>query len=432
MNRSFCRVSAVQIYNIKIIIGKINRRTCRITDFNFLACYKAYFKIAEKLFPNKPAYDIYTVLEDWAMTLAQSFPCDHNLSGFIDNLSMMSVAVFLRDITNPYHTNSLVDKMSQSYYFTTNFAGRRSPQIIYAKMPSVAARTEAPLIYACGIDESLTQNEVLQADGFMAAVFNLALYYYWQRRWSEFNFTDTKVIEQVLNAYKRKEPIIDLADLRRLSFNLPDEIEDICKAYMEAFMPVMQKVWKMTPTVQLACVEGDYIYTYIYAHEISSPERLLASELYANLSNIQKQTIYHYGRRFLEWIRKTYPITPSTEHYVTQAMGMDLPPIQVSIQNDVQITHAGKQPKEEKPKKPKQKYCTYIVPNAGKTRDEIEADLVRASQKSANTFVRLLISYEENGYLDFRDEAPADIFEYLKDRYNLKYSLGNFTRYFKR
>ena len=84
-----------------------------------------------------------------------------------------------------------------------------------------------------------------------------------------------------------------------------------------------------------------------------------------------------------------------------------------------------------KSKKPKQKYCTYIVPNAEKSRDEIEEDLIRASQKSANTFVRLLISYEENGYLDFRDEAPADIFEYLKDRYNLKYSLGNFTRYFK-
>jgi hypothetical protein len=82
-------------------------------------------------------------------------------------------------------------------------------------------------------------------------------------------------------------------------------------------------------------------------------------------------------------------------------------------------------------KKPKQKFCTYIVPNSGKTRDEIEEDLIRASQKSANTFVRLLLSYEENGYLDFREESPADIFEYLKDRYNLKYSLGNFTRYFK-
>lgn len=84
-----------------------------------------------------------------------------------------------------------------------------------------------------------------------------------------------------------------------------------------------------------------------------------------------------------------------------------------------------------KTKSHKQKYCTYIVPNSGKTRDEIEADLVRASQKSAKTFANLLTAYEDNNYLDFRGEAPADIFEYLKDRYGLTYSLGNFTRYFK-
>ncbi len=84
-----------------------------------------------------------------------------------------------------------------------------------------------------------------------------------------------------------------------------------------------------------------------------------------------------------------------------------------------------------KPKNQKQKYCTYIVPDSGKTRDEIEADLQRASQKSAKTFANLLMAYHNNCYLDFRGESPADIFEYLKDRYGLTYSLGNFTRYFK-
>ena len=82
------------------------------------------------------------------------------------------------------------------------------------------------------------------------------------------------------------------------------------------------------------------------------------------------------------------------------------------------------------PSKKKQKYCTYIVPDAGKTRDEIEADLLRASQKSARTFANLLMAYRRDGYLDFRNEAPADIFEYLRERYELTYSAGNFTRYF--
>ena len=86
---------------------------------------------------------------------------------------------------------------------------------------------------------------------------------------------------------------------------------------------------------------------------------------------------------------------------------------------------------EQKPTtKAKQKYCTYIVPNAGKTRDEIEADLERASKKSAKTFVNLLLSYEREGYLDFREESTPDIFEYLKKRYNLTYTSGNFARYF--
>lgn len=86
----------------------------------------------------------------------------------------------------------------------------------------------------------------------------------------------------------------------------------------------------------------------------------------------------------------------------------------------------------KQPSKRKQRYCTYIVPNAGKTRDEIEEDLQRASQKSAHTFAKFLLAYKRDGYLDFRDEAPADIFEYLKERYGLTYSPGNFIRYFNR
>lgn len=418
------------------------------SDFNFLACYKAYFKIAEKLSPNKPAYDIYTILEDWEMTLAQSFPCDYNLSGFIDNLSMMSVAVFIRDITNPYSTNSLVDKISQSYYFTTNFAGRRSPQIIYSKMPSIAARTEAPLIYACDIDQSLAQNEVLQADGFMAAVFNLALFYFWQRRWSEFNFTDTKVIEQVLNAYKRKDPIIDLVDLRKLSFNLPNEVEDICKAYMEVFMPVMQKVWKMKPTVQLECIEGDNIYTFIYAHEASSPERLYASELYSNLTNHQKRMLVSYGKRFMEWLVKTYPITMESQHRVMQAMSRDMPPIQVTIQNYTQVTHAGEKPQEEKSKKqksvktkkqelPKAKeetLCPYIDGDALKcngiyTIDQFQKMLKQACEQEAKVLVAFLIKHKEHGNLDFHGASRKAIYIQLRQCFPTMrtYSYQNFA-----
>lgn len=328
--------------------------------FNFRACYLAYFKIAENLFPNKPAYHIPTILQDWAYTLDEAFPYDYNLSGFIDNLSIISVAGFLREITNPYRTDSLMEKLSHNYYYTCNFVGKEKPQITFSKTPSVEDRIEAPLIYTMGMDQPMNES-VLQVDGFIAAVFNLALFYYWQRRWSEFNFTRTDIIEQILEAYNQHKPIMDLADLHRLSFSLPDEVEDICKAYMDAFMPVMQKVWKRSPTVQLECVDGDNIYTYIYAHEASSPDRLRYSELYANLSDHQKYTLIAYSNRFMEWLVMNYPITQESQYRVMQAMGKDLPPIQVTIQNDIKVTHAHEEVKEEIPKEPFIKFAFIIT-----------------------------------------------------------------------
>lgn len=77
-------------------------------------------------------------------------------------------------------------------------------------------------------------------------------------------------------------------------------------------------------------------------------------------------------------------------------------------------------------------YCTYIIPGAEKSRDEIEADLERASKKSAATFCALLIRYEKLKYLDFREESVTDIFEYLKERYHLGYLEDNFTKAFRR
>ena len=85
-----------------------------------------------------------------------------------------------------------------------------------------------------------------------------------------------------------------------------------------------------------------------------------------------------------------------------------------------------------KPKSHKQKYCTYIVPGKGRTRDEIEEDLQEISQKSAQRFARLLLNLEKQGFLDFRGDSSSEVFEYLSGRYGLKYSLGNFTRYFNK
>lgn len=76
-------------------------------------------------------------------------------------------------------------------------------------------------------------------------------------------------------------------------------------------------------------------------------------------------------------------------------------------------------------------YCTYIVPNAPKSREEVEDDLVRGATKSAKVFANLLMRYEKLGYLDFRGEPTSDIYEYLQKRYNLNYDLDNFRHVFK-
>ena len=77
---------------------------------------------------------------------------------------------------------------------------------------------------------------------------------------------------------------------------------------------------------------------------------------------------------------------------------------------------------------PSETFCTYIVPNAGKSREEIEADVLAASQRSAAKFREFLHNYRINGYLDFRHESPSQIYTYLNNRYSLPYDMGNFTR----
>lgn len=401
--------------------------------FDFKACYQAYFKQAKELFPNKPAYNIPTVLDDWEYTINQSLPFDHNTSGFIDNYALMAVGVFLRDMSNPYRTDNLVEKISHNYYYTCMFANNPKMQIIFSQMPTVADRTEAPLIYASGISQSMREAR-LQADGFMAAIINLAIYYFWSRRWSEYNFTSQKIIEKVNRAYMRQEPIIDLSDIHNLSFDLPLEVEDICKAYMTAFEPIMQKVWKMKPEVQLECIEGDNIYTYIYAHEAQSPDTLYASELYANLTNEQKRTLISYNRRFLEWLVKTYPITALSQHKVMQAMAKDMPPIQVTIQNDVKVTHAGEEEKPKKkqakpkaktttkvPKATKETTCPYInadvlAEKGNYTVEQFQRMLRQACEQEAKVLVDFLIKQEKYGNLDFHGANMKAIYTTLRSK----------------
>ncbi len=394
-------------------------------DFDIKACYQAYFKEAEKRFPTKPSYHIPTIIEDWLFTLQHSLVVMHNISGYVDNYALMCIGLFLRAISNPYRTDSLEEKINHNYYYTCIFSGKTEAQFVFSQMPTIRKRTEAPLIYAHDMGKPM-ETTTLQADGFMAAIINLAIFYYWSRRWSEYNFTDIDIIERINKAYQKQESIIDIADLHKLSFDLPLEVEDICKAYMSAFEPIMRKVWKMKPEVQLECVEGDNIYTYIYAHEASSPERLYNSELYANLTNDQKRTLVSYGRRFMDWLVKTYPITMSSQHRIMQAIAKDMPPIQLTIQNDIRVTRAidDEKPTKKQTKEPKAKEettCPYINADALKekgvyTVEQFQRMLRQSCEQEAKVLVDFLIKHESYGNLDFHGANMKAIYTTLRSK----------------
>lgn len=80
----------------------------------------------------------------------------------------------------------------------------------------------------------------------------------------------------------------------------------------------------------------------------------------------------------------------------------------------------------------REQYCIYSVPNAPITRDEIEAELVRvASLGNVQRFVKRLLVFNKNGYLDFMEDTPREIYEYMKERYNLNCTDDHFIRCFR-
>ena len=76
--------------------------------------------------------------------------------------------------------------------------------------------------------------------------------------------------------------------------------------------------------------------------------------------------------------------------------------------------------------------CTYIVPDAPRPAEDIEADLVRTAAQSASVFANCLMRLERQGCLDFGNDTVKTIFLYLKDWYGIGYSYANFSAVFSR
>ncbi len=309
-------------------------------SFNWVEFYQAYFKAMSELFPQKPAYFVPPIVEDWDYTLRQIQSFQNDISGYFDYYQRMHVGQILRDLFNPFKIINVRDKLRHRFYFTTKFADQETPQLICSEMPDLERRIGAPFIVMQDTS-NLSEPAKIQVHGFIAAVINLAMCHYWEERWMEYDFTNPEVMALIVQAYKDRRPIKEVMPIEKLSFALPISVVDLCKAYMDAFEPIILKVFQFRSDLPIECSDSENAYTYIYACEQDSLDVFLHSELYQHLTYEQKQGIYGYARRFSEWLVRTYNVTTLSQHRVMNAVARDMPQIQMQINNFVKITRAG-------------------------------------------------------------------------------------------
>lgn len=404
------------------------------SDFNSKDFFYAYFEEIESLFPQKATPEVLPVMEDWADTLQNMDIINDQTRGYLDAYNRMKVSVIFRTLFNPYSIiQDLNERIKTKNNYVCVFPKQKEPYWLSANMPNVSTRLAAPVILS---DNAIypQPKPTLQVQGFGAAIINLAFFYAGAKRWQDYNFANVAVIKRIIDSYKNPNHIPLLSKLEDLSFMLPHKVEELFKAYMEAFEPIMREVWEYSPRVQLACKESDNVHTYIFACEISAYEALLKSELYDNLDIRQRQDLISYTRRFLEWLPKNYSISKLAERRIIEAIEKEMPPIQVTIKNNVKVTHAGE---EEKPKKkqakPKAKTTTK-VPKATKettcpyingeelakkgiyTVDDFQKKLRHACEQEAKVLVDFLIEHEKYGNLDFHGANMKAIYTTLRSK----------------
>lgn len=405
------------------------------SDFNANDCYQAYFKETQSLFPNRQAYAVLPILEDWEFALSALLPFTNNKSGYLNRYEQMKVGIIIRDLFNPFRTGSLPEAMQKPGYFACRLNGLDDSQIIHTRMPNLSEKLPAPVVVSRAISRPSDYPKI-QVEGFVASVINVAMVLHRAKEWRLQNFTDVAIIRRIIKNYKRSERLFKIEKFSELSFAIPTTVEKLCAAYMETFEPIMRRVWKYKPDVQLACLEEENIHTYIYACECSETERLLSSELYNSLSYEQKRILVSYGRRFIEWLPKHYPITTLSQKRVMDAIGRDLSPMEITIRNNIKVTHTDEQ--EENPKKKqtntKAKTKTTKVPKATKeiecpyinadvlaekgtyTVEHFQRMLRQACEQEAKVLVDFLIKQEKYGNLDFHGANMKAIYTNLRSK----------------
>ncbi len=311
-------------------------------DFRPIDFYKAYnFELQKSNFPNRyPFQEPHRILHDWLFTLKQLEPIRKDFTGYIDPAQRIQVGLIIRDLFNPCKLVDIKDKLKWKSHFVCELQNHQEMQIILATMPDMKELRTAPAIWIKDLNAPL-KTVKLHAQGFIAALINYAIYCYWVNRWQTYNFANLSFLQQFICSWEKREPIPEKANLSDLQFLTDISIIDFCQAYMDAFETITRQIWERTPTIPIECWEGDNFYTHMYACECGSRADFLKTELYQNLTLSQKQTIYGYSLRFAEFFVKRYPVSQQTQYQIMEAMMRDMPPIQLEITHNTEITRTG-------------------------------------------------------------------------------------------
>ena len=311
-------------------------------DFKSIDFYKAYnYQLQKSNFHDRyPFQEIQRILHDWLFTVQQLEPIRKDFTGYLDQSQRIQVGLIIRDLFNPCKVVDIKDKLQWKSHLVCEFANHQEKQIILATMPDVELLRTTPAIWLKDIDAPF-KTAKLQAQGFIAALINYAMYCHGVKRWQTYNFANIPFLQQFIYSWEKCEPMKDVAKLSELQFLTDVSIIDFCQAYIDTFETITRQVWERTPTIPIECWEGDNFYTYMYACECEARADFLRTELYQNLTLAQQQTIYGYSLRFVEFLVKRYPVSKQTQHQIMEAMMRDMPPIQLEITNNTEITRKG-------------------------------------------------------------------------------------------
>ena len=94
----------------------------RLSNFNEMDCYHAYSEESKSLFPERPRYFPPLILSDWELTLQESLIIDNSVNDdYINLFTLTKVAVFLRDLINPFQIIDVRDKLNSNQNSVRNF-----------------------------------------------------------------------------------------------------------------------------------------------------------------------------------------------------------------------------------------------------------------------------------------------------------------------